>query len=424
MNLDEYTQSEKTYTYKKANFDNKKEPWSAMYFETKPSKLELLGLSNNTTFRRENIIRIISHPLPFKSIYMRGEYICSSTLSEFHSVITDSKGNKKPVGRDMFDFVYQQNMKEKAIMAKKKDSSGNKAYSEDDIEEYWETKCKPLRSRAQYAFEILDNKYYHYVDVPGSSYPDLVDCVDEEDCEYCSRDLERNFGGRKVWKVSNALWKELIALQETIKWQSVSSDPELCGHKLSLSNLSHISCSGCEYRLAEGDAVRSKCKTKPQFEAEMKVRDTCPECQHRDHPKQNFEIEGKAVGRASLLDVDIQVSVTGTKIVTNGFARVKSGTMNTGLNKVNSISLRPNWVEYPDDSGVYSKDGEELKARPLDEYIRPSGQKEDGKKMMPYKGNYDTSEEYVQEILAAQARLLGTSVPEEYKITGFEEIPF
>ena len=42
MNLDEYTQSEKQYTYKKANtFDDVKEPWSAMYFETKPSKLEL-----------------------------------------------------------------------------------------------------------------------------------------------------------------------------------------------------------------------------------------------------------------------------------------------------------------------------------------------------------------------------------------------
>ena len=125
MNLDEYTQSEKTYTYKKPTFDKVKEPWSAMYFETKPSKLELGTMEDNRTFRRDNVIRIISYPLPFKSIYWGGEHICSSWMDEFHTVVDDGKGNSKPVNRDMWAYTYEQRMKEKNKMYKEVDENND-----------------------------------------------------------------------------------------------------------------------------------------------------------------------------------------------------------------------------------------------------------------------------------------------------------
>lgn len=173
--------------------------------------------------------------------------------------------------------------------------------------------------RLQYMFDVIDFRYAHMgKDAKGN--PALITCANPEAvpkrnrCQACSRNEERFFGGKKVWELSVAQFRSLMAANAALGQHciAITDDNSVCGREIFLVG---FACSNPECgvelvseqdlmqmsheqidEVASNAVVCESCTQTVQPQEIIVSEDTCPKCQ------------GSAPVRGTLFDKSVEIT--------------------------------------------------------------------------------------------------------------------
>lgn len=348
-------------------------PWEDSNFKIGPSLAELESMRDGQTWKKTALVRFLEPeegPYRYRQAYVGGRYrISTADHPDFD-------------GRDVIHHYWSQS-----------------EYGEDDY--------RNLSQKMQFALEIIDFRYFHSEIVDGKMV--YHECKstgpngDPRRCELCSDGMERIFGGHKAWSLSEYRYNQLMDVHSDLQNICINDDEELFGKEIFPGTIG-FSCANCDHEF-KGER-ELQVMPASEKEAFYLSEHTCPQCGHKDFAKEVVIIErenGDVVEaeRGSMFDKLLKITATGEKITQNGRART------------NPRSIQYTITHEGQDFSVLEEDLEDLGMSPeeLDEVLKPMDLRWHYRPEMLNPEKFESTEEYVQEVLERQAKAVGRENP-------------
>lgn len=348
-------------------------PWEDSNFKLGPSLSELEGMRDGQTWKKTALVRFLEPdegPYRYRQSFVGGRYrISTADHPDFG-------------GRDVIHHYWSQS-----------------EYGEDDY--------RNLSQKMQYALELVDFRYFHSEVVDGKMIYHECDSShpkgDPRRCKMCESGMDRLFGGHKAWSLSEYRYNQLMDVHSDLQNICINDDEELFGKEIFPGTIG-FSCASCDTELKS----EKELQVMPSAEKESFYlsKHTCPECGANDYAKEIAIIEranGEAVEaeRGSMFDKLLKITATGEKTTINGRARTNPRSINYTITHEGQefSNLEQDLV----DMGMSDED--------LDEVLKPMDLKWHYRPEMLDPAKFDSTEDYVQEVLDRQASAVNRENP-------------
>ena len=349
-------------------------PWEDANFKLGPSMTELESMKDGQTWKKSALVRFLEPeegPYRYRQAFVGGRY---------HTSTADHPDFD---GMDIIHHYWSQSQ-----------------YGEDDY--------RNLSQKMQYALEIIDFRYFHsevndgkmmYHEC-GSAHPN----GDPRRCERCAAgSSDRIFGGHKAWSLTEKRYELLMTVQAELQEICINDDEELFGKEIFPGTVS-LGCSSCSYEYKGEKELQVM--TNAQKDTFYLSAQTCPECKKVDFPDEVALIERKngdvvEAERGSMFDKLLKVTATGEKITQNGRART------------NPRSIQYVITHEGQEFSVLEDDlnGLGMSEEATNEILEPMDLRWHYRPEMLDPAKFDSTADYVQEVLDRQATAVGRENP-------------
>jgi hypothetical protein len=268
------------------NFE--KEPWAKTHFDLEVGDSALIRIlkPENEIFDRN------AH-------YWNGFHTCTGDIPVFD-------------GKCCFCFFHKQGQEDykKRVEAAKRDGK--------DSSQIAASKFDMAYRRLLTSLEVVDFRYFH----PGYDHekdrPILTPCANPEPqikrnrgCQGCASNVERIFGGSKVWEVNVAQYQQVNACNDQLGQTCIADiSGQFCGREIYLIGFGCEHCGG--ELLGERDLMEKK---QEEINAFVSKPQPCPSCQKEGWPKDMVvsddtcpKCQGMEPVRGSVFDKNLQVT--------------------------------------------------------------------------------------------------------------------